>query len=122
MSKNSISVVTTVDNLQSPVGPLVAIITRANVHNASTANAFIGDGAVQAATHDKPDEHQRAAVTLVGETSAAHFLNWWSRLASDDTVLSAFMSQMGVADMISDTTAGTPLETVSLLSQAARSD
>jgi hypothetical protein len=117
MSKNSVSAIKTVDNLQSPQGPLVAIMIGANILDAATFDAFVSEVAEQFKMQRmaSPPNTNGLLVTLTGEISAARFAGRWRELVAKDGILALFMSQMRLADVMRGKASGQALETVSLL-------
>lgn len=102
MSQNVISSIKTLNDLQSPDGIRAAIIIGIDIHDSSTADAFIAEVAerfkIQRMT--SPPDTNALLVTLVGDISASSFAARWKKLASDDQVLAAFMSLMRRADVM----------------------
>lgn len=118
MPKNSVSVIKTVDGLQSPAaGPIVAIMIGIDVHDGATADSFVAEVAEQFKMQRmiSPPNTNALLVTMVGDMSAARFAECWRALVRGDEILTVFMSQMRLADVRHGTAAGQALESVSLL-------
>ncbi len=104
--------------LQSPDGPVTAIVMGLNIPDLPGADAFIQEVAEKFKVQrmcSSPDTSVML-ITIVGELPASHFVQRWRQLAADDKVLGHFMSQMRKSDVLRGTVAGQTLETVSLLS------
>jgi len=117
VATNSISVIKTVDNMESPVGSVVAIMIGVTVRDTSTADAFAIEVAEQFKMNRMMSSPKTNAllITLVGEMSATRFAECWRALVAADEILGIFMSQMRLADVMHGTASGQVLETASLL-------
>ena len=105
--------------LQSPDGPVTAIVMGLNIPSLQNADAFIKEAAEKFKVQrmcSSPDTSVMV-VTVVTELPATHFVKRWRQIAADDKVLGFFMSQMRRADVLCCTTAGQTLETISLLNE-----
>jgi hypothetical protein len=117
VATNSISVINAVDDMQSPVGPVVAIMIGVTVRDSSTADAFVIEVAEQFKMKRMTTSPKTNAllITLVGEMSATRFAECWRALVAADEILGIFMAQMRLADVMHGTASGQILETTSLL-------
>jgi hypothetical protein len=116
MSKNSISDLKTV-NLQIQSGPLTAIMIGLDIPDIHTADAFIAEVAetFKLQRMSSPPETRGLLFTIIGELPASQFVRRWKELVDSDPILSVFMSQMRIADVMRGSPSGQPLENVSLL-------
>jgi hypothetical protein len=114
---NSISVIEALDNMQSPVGPVVAIMIGVTVRDTSTADALVIEVAEQFKMKRMMSSPKTNAllITLVGEMSATRFAECWRAPVAADEILDIFMSQMRLADVMHGVESGQVLETTSLL-------
>jgi hypothetical protein len=117
MSTNSVSVIKTVDGLQSPEGLVAAVMIGVDINDSSTAESFIAEVAEQFKSQRmiSPPGTNALMITLVGDLSAARFAERWRALTAADAMLGIFMSQMRRADVLRGLAAGKPPETASLL-------
>jgi hypothetical protein len=116
VSKNVISSIKTLEGLQSPEGIRAAITIGIDIHDSSTAIAFVAEVAERFKVQRmiSPPETNALLVTLVGDLSASSFAECWKKMVADDQVLAAFMSLMRRADVLRGTASGAP-EAASLL-------
>ena len=117
MSTNSVSVIKTVDGLQSPEGLVAAVMIGVDINDSSTAESFIAEVAEQFKSQRmiSPPGTNALMITLIGDVSAARFATRWRALTQADAVLGIFMAQMRRADVVCGSAAGQPPEIVSLL-------
>lgn len=120
MQTNTIANLKTV-NVQSPSGPVTAILIGVNIPDLQTAEAFVSEVAQKFKMQRmlSPPETSGLLVTIIGEMTAARFAEKWRELAASDQALAVFMSQMRVADVMRGSPSGQPLEKASLLPAAS---
>lgn len=111
-------------NLQSPDGPVTAIVMGLEIPEPQSADAFIREVAekFKAQRMCSPPDTSIMVVTIVSEMPVSSFVSRWRQLEADDKVLEAFMSKMRRADVLRGTVAGQALETVSLLHEPSTDD
>lgn len=116
MAKNSISNLKTV-SLQSPSGPLTAVMVGLDIPDVQTADAFVAEVAAQFKMQrmSSPPYTSGLLITIIGELPAAQSVRRWRELAATDPILAAFMSRMRIADVMRGLPSGQPSETLSLL-------
>ncbi len=113
---NSIANLKTV-NLQSPAGPLTAIMIGVNISDVQTADAFIAEVAEKFKVQRmiSPPDTGGLLITVIGDLPVVRFATRWRELMANDQALAFFMSQMRVADVVRGLPSGQPLEKASLL-------
>src|SRR5258705_11007282 len=101
MARNSIANMKTV-NLQSPSGPLAAIMIEVDVPDVQTADAFVAEVAAKFKMYrmSSPPATSGLLITIIGDFSAAQFARRWRELAAGDQILGVFMSRMQIADVV----------------------
>ena len=116
MAKNSITNLKTV-SLQSPSGPLTAVMVGLDIPDVRTADAFVAEVAEKFKMQrmSSPPETSGLLVTIIGELPAAQFVRRWRELVATDRILEAFMSRMRIADVMHGLPSGEPSEALSLL-------
>lgn len=117
MVANSISVIEALDNMQSPVAPVVAIMIGVTVCDTSTADALDIEVAEQFKMNRMMSSPNTNAlhIPLVGAISATRFAECWRALVAADEILGIFMSGMRLAHVMHGTASGQFSETASLL-------
>ena len=97
--------------LQSPTGPVTAILMGLNIPDPETADAFVKEVAekFKAQRMCSPPDTSVMLVTIIGEMPAGRFVERWRQLAADDNALGFFMSRMQKADVLRGTTVGQDL-------------
>jgi len=119
MPTNSIANLKTV-SVQSPGGPVTAIMVGINIADLQSADTFVAEVADKFKMQRmlSPPDTSGLLVTIIGELTAARFAEKWRELVAGDDALAVFMSQMRVADVMRGLPSGQPLERASLLSSA----
>jgi hypothetical protein len=104
-------------HVQSAAGPVAAIVMGLNISDLESADAFVHEAAEKFKLQRmcSPPDTSVALITIVSEMPARRFVERWRQLARDDKVLGLFMSQLSRADVLRGTTAGSTLETLSLI-------
>jgi hypothetical protein len=116
MATNTIASVKTVE-LDSPTGPLVAIMIALNIGDSKHAVPFVREVAQKFNVHRTCSSPETAAllVTIIGDFSASEFAKQWKELQGEDQILKFYMSMMRMADVMHGTESGEVLEMASLL-------
>ena len=102
--------------LDSPNGPIVAIMMAVDVFDANRLIDFMPIVVDKFKAHRlcSPPETSALLVTLIGDISAEQFVQQWVSLASKDQILHHFMTEMQLADVLLGTEFGEVREMVSL--------
>ncbi len=116
MRRNNIVNVETVE-LELDGESIIGIIMALSIQDPSGYDAFMPEvaEAFKSQRSNSPPETQAFLVTMIGEMSAEKFADHWSALAESDGMLSTFMSQMSIADVVHGTPKGEMMGNVSLL-------
>ena len=119
MTRNTIANLETVE-LELDGEPIIGILMALSVQDPSACDAFVSEvaEAFKSQRMGSPPETQAFLITMIGELSADAFADRWTTLADSDEMLSTFMSQMSIADVVHGTPKGQMLGSVSLLGVA----
>jgi hypothetical protein len=115
MEKNFISHVKTM-TLESPDGPLTAVMIAVAIPDVQTADAFIAEVVEKFKEHrmGSPPDTSCLFVSMVGELPAAQFVRRWRELVATDQILATFMSTMRYAIVRRGSVSEPRMETLSL--------
>ena len=118
MRRNTIANLETVE-LELDGEPTIGIMMALSIQDPN-CEAFIQEvaEAFKSQRMASPPETQAFLITMIGELSADAFADRWLALAEADEILSTFMSQMSIADVVHGTPKGEMLGSVSLLGVA----
>lgn len=119
MPANTIANLETVE-LELDGETMIGIMMALSVQDASCYEAFMSEvvEAFKSQRMCSPPETQALLVTMIGELTADAFADRWIELAESDEMLSTFMSQLSIADVVHGTSTGRMLGNVSLLGVA----
>jgi hypothetical protein len=105
---------------QTPNGPFYAIMMGIEVHDPATIRDFIHQVLEKFKMQWMigPPGTSHLLVTLVGDLSAAQFVQYWQEKAIADSAMIAIMSLMKVADVLHGSATGEILDRETLLKAA----